>query len=682
MTYTPLSAYKESIQEELSSSEGILPRNETSDGSPGVSYVTNSFRYRFKASRNRYTGVCSVVTSDSFRSPQAPVSETWWQIKSYRSVLPIRFRYLAGDDVVAFPASQCSAILDQRSKGRRELPSFETLVKRELRRMALYYERQKLLFERWSSKPRFIPNRKGVGRVGTIKYKERKAFVPRPYIPKWVDFFQGKTVTPCYLSRGDLGIVPKVVSHRQTKGVPVSKFHLTWSHSQHARIMVPGQLKSGLEIDSYIRLNDMPTVEPDLLDKSFFMNSAEYSDHQIPVFPEKEGYIFQVDPVKVSMALESLFRDLNPRDLDLPVASVEYIRDTPDFLRFATNVYRAVRAVAYLPVKGGGRLAKAGLAILGLHHGTKTIRAMSRGLLQDFLEAARVCSGADLERKFSVSDVVRDALALWKSQVFKEGGNLDRFLDVLKKRGVIQVQHRVIDRTSHMETKVVTLSDLLHPVTVGGVNYRAPMFPPLVAEEKGHPSGSPSGEAARSLSHICAFLDETVGSMVTSTETVDRLTVCSAWDFYDALGNRVIDDVVANGLGVQSLGLTLSTQTLWDLVPITFIIDWFYNIGEQHRYFYSLKPMSPTTQYYWAMVSRSEVRNVRWMPRNFMGTRADASYDMTQVCKFTSEPTSFQSRNYKRMHIDPQDYTNLGRDWRWKLPRWWQSLTGLEILFR
>lgn len=70
------------------------------------------------------------------------------------------------------------------------------------------------------------------------------------------------------------------------------------------------------------------------------------------------------------------------------------------------------------------------------------------------------------------------------------------------------------------------------------------------------------------------------GSHVSSCERKFTVTVKYQYTITDAFGNYIEKDLALVGAYFDALGLQLNPAILWDLVPFSFVVDWFVNVGD------------------------------------------------------------------------------------------------------
>jgi len=663
--YTPLSAYKSRVVGEVLSPSILHTDTETGAVSPDWFSAIRKradFRFRYGNPGKPVYGFQSYWLRRMFGDS--------WASTPHNVAHPV-YLYQSEDGSDSSPSPVAECILSYRNSGRIRCPSLNRLIELEQERLMRFESKVEKLYYRFAKRRYHLGLQRGKKQ---LRFDQQKEFVPPLYKPKYFDLFAGKPIKDCFPDRKWEMISPNPVYHAKVKGSGLVPISIKWERED-----VPEGLETPVAWSGILPLSIRGGITgcPTLSVETYPVVRVA------PNRPEKKVPAFDVSPSKVCRALESIAKEFRTEATSMPVAIIELLRDPPNFAAFARNAYQALKAGSKLGFGAVGFVVQLSTSFLrpstspigNLADWLQGAKHLGGGLIRDFNEAARALSGADLERKFSVNDSVRSGLTIFKEGVFTTAGNLHKFRKLLAERGQVKTYHRIVDESSTQTRKTILLRDCAGP------SWDRSPFPTNWEASHQHTVTGLDYCRRRAL-ELSPFASRPIGQVVQTVWKEDRLTVCCAWDVFDALGNRYIDDVVANQLGCSALGLSLDPAVIWNLCPLTFLIDWCYNVGRAHSYFYSLSAGRPSFQYYWALVSRKSVTSTRWLPTRLVDTTRHSGVPLPESVVVSSTGTSWTSTEYTRMLIDPESYEGLGADWSLEKPSLAQTVTGLELLTR
>jgi hypothetical protein len=471
-------------------------------------------------------------------------------------------------------------------------------------------------------------------------FSPRHDWIPKVYTPRYYDFASQTALFPVS--------VPAKIKH--TAPHPVD--HIKYKASYNASNGVEAELNY-----QYVNGSQTRTVSQSIVLDNQVLIPGITSNWYID-----RGGRFPYSSVDVESAARSIRWDI-PQESDLPVFLAE-LSDTEQTIASAIRLYQSVR---HFRVK---RKIKSDSI---RHYKVKTWK-------ESFGELAKALSGADLSRKFAVDPGVDEAMTMVKATIesqVKQWKVLDRWL---KNRGKVLSTHRnvgdVTTETNIREwpySSLWSLQSISWPQGQGSyTNEWESDYPPEYEDQKGKEVSEMPVMDILDYIHSDGrsyFGQRPLLRNVNMYRKQDRLTVWYSYDAYDIFGWDLDDDEIRRRALLDRLGIFLDAKKVWELVPLSFVIDWFTNASQLLGKL-SLRNLNPTYTIYGSMLSRKE----DWI-HTLQSVTPEVSLPSDQV------PRMAVSR-YRRqfISIDPQ-WVQEGKQItvRWKSPSWWQLITAIEM---
>lgn len=127
-------------------------------------------------------------------------------------------------------------------------------------------------------------------------------------------------------------------------------------------------------------------------------------------------------------------------------------------------------------------------------------------------------------------------------------------------------------------------------------------------------------------------------------------------------------DLVLRGL-LDSMGFELNPRIIWDAIPFSFVVDWFFDVGSFLGRF-KIDTLNLPIVLVDSFVSYKEINNIQW--------RWIRANDGTYTTRPTSAGACNVSNFFHRMPIYP-DYTSLS-GLGWKMPSLNQAALGVSLV--
>jgi hypothetical protein len=127
-------------------------------------------------------------------------------------------------------------------------------------------------------------------------------------------------------------------------------------------------------------------------------------------------------------------------------------------------------------------------------------------------------------------------------------------------------------------------------------------------------------------------------------------------------------DLVLRGL-LDSMGFELNPRIIWDAIPFSFVVDWFFDVGSFLGRF-KIDTLNLPIVLVDSFVSYKEINNIQW--------RWIRANDGTYTTRPTSAGACNVSNFFHRMPIYP-DYTSLS-GLGWKMPTLNQAALGVSLV--
>jgi hypothetical protein len=127
-------------------------------------------------------------------------------------------------------------------------------------------------------------------------------------------------------------------------------------------------------------------------------------------------------------------------------------------------------------------------------------------------------------------------------------------------------------------------------------------------------------------------------------------------------------DLVLRAL-LDSMGFELNPRIIWDAIPFSFVVDWFFNVGGFLAR-YKVDALELPIVLVDSFVSYKEINNIQW--------RWIRANDGTYTTRPTSSGACYVKNTFHRMPIYP-DYSSLS-GLGWKMPSLNQAALGVSLV--
>lgn len=332
--------------------------------------------------------------------------------------------------------------------------------------------------------------------------------------------------------------------------------------------------------------------------------------------------------------------------VDLPLFLAE-IKDLPKLvtqiggLVTAIPKYSAGLVKALKSLRGGSSLA------------TVSSKAMNRAI-SDF-------SCADLARKFGFEQAVKDFLGI-ADGVFNTLEKLQKF---------IRNRNRILSKSVVIDRETVTTSTLAgmprdREVQDGSVVSNIP------------PDRLPSAITNR-INGVMDVLSKKRPTLDETTTWTQRLCLQYGYDFTDQFGRSLGDTEALWRAFLDSFGIYVNPALLWELIPFSFVFDWFIRIGPSLKRM-ALKNLVVESHVLQACISTTV--DVRTVARDVSVTESEnkpGDYYWRTASREIRNLSAGYFHYFSRELINVSDYAQT--DSRlFRSPRPWELLTGAELL--
>jgi hypothetical protein len=117
------------------------------------------------------------------------------------------------------------------------------------------------------------------------------------------------------------------------------------------------------------------------------------------------------------------------------------------------------------------------------------------------------------------------------------------------------------------------------------------------------------------------------------------------------------------------MGFELNPRIIWDAIPFSFVVDWFFNVGGFLAR-YKVDALELPIVLVDSFVSYKEINNIQW--------RWIRANDGTYTTRPTSSGACYVKNTFHRMPIYP-DYSSLS-GLGWKMPSLNQAALGVSLV--
>lgn len=155
-------------------------------------------------------------------------------------------------------------------------------------------------------------------------------------------------------------------------------------------------------------------------------------------------------------------------------------------------------------------------------------------------------------------------------------------------------------------------------------------------------------------------------------------TMRYTYDIVDALGNPIVaDDLLRHGAYLDALGIYLNPAIVWDLVPFSFVVDYFLSVGDWLESF-AVKNLSARVNILDLCYSIKKAGVSRWYAAEFMRTTIDG--DPSQGMRQGQFQLLLDEKSYIRRRFFPRPDWLHSANLSLGDPSWGQWITMASLV--
>jgi hypothetical protein len=209
-------------------------------------------------------------------------------------------------------------------------------------------------------------------------------------------------------------------------------------------------------------------------------------------------------------------------------------------------------------------------------------------------------------------------------------------------------------------------------------------------------------ETTPTFGEFLQWLPEKDISEVITIRSEDRITLTFTYDFVNAAGISLTDEQVNAASRAIACGMFLDAQGLWDVIPFSFVVDWFVDFGHffdglsikpayvrhraisgciTHREIYRREiPRCHATQRYYLGALAQAGNKTWWDSEGWLdlkvsiGGQAEERQTFRRSVLSTQQVQSLLERA-QSPELRVHDIAFEGQDW-------WRLITGVELMIQ
>jgi hypothetical protein len=553
--------------------------------------------------------------------------------------------------------------------------------------------------------------------VSALEFHERD-FVERPYQPRYFDFRNGTCIAPTF-SNEQTAAAPRMLP------VNHGKYHVkggTVSVETESFIHIPEDKYTGTtlwDVRPPIPADELPDGgADDSFGKFYYTGTCEgvlegpcgfpYTS-SVTFAPDLRFTEFDVDGEALLRAVRSLGPHFR-RKFSLPVALwevtdiVKTVRQFWHLLRVVHGKWAAlVKALRLLRQRGKDldelikfcRQRKLRRIPYGYIRTLMKGRARNFSALERYLfrptwrglfSVLRELSGADLAQKFGGLPFFHDLIGTLE-MIHGNLHALENLPKWLKMRGKPITESRRFSQDIRQELIPFDYRTRLRNASNELLE---------IARKEG------GWETTPTFGEFLQWLPEKDISEVITIRSEDRITLTFTYDFVNAAGISLTDEQVNAASRAIACGMFLDAQGLWDVIPFSFVVDWFVDFGHffdglsikpayvrhraisgciTHREIYRREiPRCHATQRYYLGALAQAGNKTWWDSEGWLdlkvsiGGQAEERQTFRRSVLSTQQVQSLLERA-QSPELRVHDIAFEGQDW-------WRLITGVELMIQ